>query len=74
MFRDIKNMYENHRTDKRLVAIRLYKLIGTFRWDEKLLDKKIIKIDKYYLSSRECNRCGYINKVAKDVSTMLKYL
>ena len=65
---NIKKMYENHNIAKRLVDIPLYKLIDTFRWKGRLLGKRIIEIDKYYPSSRECNRCGCINEGVKDLS------
>ena len=67
---NIKKMYDNHNIAKRLVDIPLNKIIETFIWKGKLLGKKIIEIDKYYPSSRECSRCGWLNEKVKDLSIM----
>ena len=65
---DIKSMYQNHNIAKRLVNIPLYNLINTIKWKSKLLNKKFIQINKYYKSSRKCNKCGKENKKVKDLS------
>lgn len=65
---DIKSMYQNHRIATKLVHIPLNNLIQKIKWKSSLLGKKVIKINRYYASSQECNVCGNINKKIKDLS------
>ena len=64
---DIKKMYQEHKIARKLVDIPLYKLIETIKWKSKLRNKKVIQIDRYYASSRICNRCDYKNNEVKDL-------
>ena len=64
---DIKKMYQRHEIAKQLTKNPLYELIRVLKYKAEWKNKKVIQIDRYYPSSQECNKCGYINKEIKDL-------
>ena len=59
---DIKNMYKEKSIAKLLTNIPLYEMIDKLRYKTKFNNKVLIEVNKYFASTKICNRCGYKNK------------
>ena len=62
---NIKGMIKNHKLSKHISDASWSKFIELLTYKGQWNDKKIIKIDRFFPSSKTCNSCGYINQTLK---------
>jgi putative transposase len=62
---NIKGMIKNHKLSKHIVDASWSKFIELLTYKAEWNDKKIVKIDRFFPSSKTCNCCGYINQNLK---------
>jgi len=62
---NIKGMIKNHKLAKHIADASWSKFITLLTYKAEWNDKKIIKIDRFFPSSKTCNYCGYINQNLK---------
>jgi len=59
---NIKGMIKNHKLSKHIADASWGKLIELLTYKAEWNDKTIVKIDRFFPSSKTCNCCGYINQ------------
>jgi putative transposase len=59
---NIKGMIKNHKLSKHISDVSWSKFIELLTYKAEWNDKKIVKIDRFFPSSKTCNCCGYINQ------------
>lgn len=62
---NIKGMIKNHKLSKHIADASWSKFIELLTYKAEWNDKKMVKIDRFFPSSKTCNCCGYINKNLK---------
>jgi putative transposase len=62
---NIKGMIKNHKLSKHIADVSWGKFISFLEYKANWNDKKIVKIDRFFPSSKQCNNCGYINNNLK---------
>lgn len=64
----VKNMLKNKRLAKSIEDASWNKLLQYLEYKSKWNNKIVSKIDRFYPSSQQCSKCGYINQKIKDLS------
>jgi putative transposase len=59
---NIKGMVKNHKLSKHISDASWSKFIELLTYKAEWNDKEIVKIDRFFPSSKTCNCCGYINQ------------
>jgi putative transposase len=59
---NIKGMIKNHKLSKHIADTSWSKLISMLEYKALWNDKQIIKIDRFFPSSKQCSCCGWINQ------------
>jgi putative transposase len=59
---NIKGMIKNHKLSKHISDASWSKFIELLIYKAEWNNKKIVKIDRFFPSSKTCNCCGYINQ------------
>lgn len=59
---NIKGMVKNHKLAKHISDASWSKFIELLTYKAEWNDKEIVKIDRFFPSSKTCNSCGYINQ------------
>jgi putative transposase len=59
---NIKGMIKNHKLSKHIADASWGKFVELLSYKAKWNDKNIIHIDRFFPSSKTCNKCGYINQ------------
>lgn len=59
---NIKGMLSNHHLAKSIQELSWYEFIRMLEYKAKWYGRSIIKIDRFYPSSKTCNKCGYIKQ------------
>lgn len=59
---NIKGMLSNHHLAKSIQELSWYEFIRMLEYKTKWYGRSIIKIDRFYPSSKTCNNCGYIKQ------------
>ena len=59
---NIKGMIKNHKLAKHISDVSWGKFITLLEYKALWNDKQIVKIDRFFPSSKQCNNCGYINQ------------
>ena len=59
---NIKGMIKNHKLSKHIADVSWGKFITLLEYKANWNDKKIVKIDRFFPSSKQCNNCGFINQ------------
>jgi putative transposase len=59
---NIKGMIKNYKLSKHIADASWSKFIELLTYKAEWNDKKIVKIDRFFPSSKTCNCCGYINQ------------
>lgn len=62
---NIKGMMQNHKLAKHISDVSWSKFITLLTYKAEWNDKQIVKIDRFFPSSKTCNCCGYINQNLK---------
>jgi len=62
---NIKGMIKNRKLSKSISDVSWGKFIETLEYKAKWNDKLVIKVDRFFPSSKTCNSCGYINQNLK---------
>jgi putative transposase len=62
---NIKGMIKNHKLSKHIADASWSKFIELLTYKAEWNDKKIVKVDRFFPSSKTCNCCGYINQNLK---------
>jgi putative transposase len=62
---NIKGMIKNNKLSKHISDASWSKFIELLTYKAEWNDKKIVKIDRFFPSSKTCNSCGYINQNLK---------
>lgn len=62
---NIKGMIKNHKLSKHIADASWSKFVELLTYKAEWNDKKIVKIDRFFPSSKTCNSCGYINQNLK---------
>jgi putative transposase len=62
---NIKGMVKNHKLSKHISDASWGKFITMLEYKANWNDKEIIKIDRFFPSSKQCSSCGYINQNLK---------
>jgi putative transposase len=58
---NIKGMMKNHKLSKAISDVSWGKFIDVLEYKALWNDKQIIHIDRFFPSSKTCNKCGWIN-------------
>lgn len=59
---NVKGMIKNHKLSKHISDASWGKFLGLLTYKASWNDKQIVKIDRFFPSSKTCNHCGYINQ------------
>lgn len=59
---NIKGMIKNHKLSKHIADASWSKFIELLTYKAKWNDKEIVKINRFFPSSKTCNSCGYIKQ------------
>jgi len=59
---NIKGMIKNHKLSKHIADASWSKFVELLTYKSEWNDKKIVKIERFFPSSKTCNCCGYINQ------------
>lgn len=59
---NVKGMVKNHKLSKHISDASWGRFVTMLTYKAEWNDKKIIKINRFYPSSKTCNCCGYINQ------------
>ena len=59
---NVKGMIKNHKLSKHISDASWSKFIELLTYKAEWNDKNIVKIDRFFPSSKTCNHCGYINQ------------
>jgi putative transposase len=59
---NIKGMVKNHKLSKHIYDASWSKFVELLTYKSKWNEKQIVKIDRFFPSSKTCNCCGYINQ------------
>ena len=59
---NVKGMVKNHKLSKHISDASWSKFIELLTYKAEWNDKEIVKIDRFFPSSKTCNCCGYINQ------------
>ena len=59
---NIKGMVKNHKLSKHISDVSWGKFVELLSYKAKWNDKEIVKINRFFPSSKTCNCCGYINQ------------
>ena len=62
---NIKGMIKNHKLSKHIADTSWGKFVELLTYKAEWNDKQIVKIDRFFPSSKTCNCCGYINQNLK---------
>jgi putative transposase len=62
---NIKGMIKNHKLAKHIADASWGRFLIFLEYKANWNDKEIIKIDRFFPSSKQCNNCGYINQNLK---------
>jgi putative transposase len=62
---NIKGMIKNHKLSKHIADASWGKFIALLEYKAEWNEKEVIKIDRFFPSSKQCNCCGYINQNLK---------
>lgn len=62
---NIKGIMKNHRLARQISDVAWGEFVGMLTYKADLNDKKIVKIDRFYPSSKTCHNCGYVKKDLK---------
>ena len=62
---NIKGMIKNHKLSKHIADASWSKFIELLTYKAEWNDRQIVKIDRFFPSSKTCNCCGYINQNLK---------
>ena len=54
-------MFKNKKWAPKLQKISLYKLVNMLKYKSQWYGKTFIQIDRFYPSTKTCNKCGYKN-------------
>ena len=58
-------MIKNHKLSKHIADVSWSKFINLLEYKALWNDKQIVKIDRFFPSSKQCNNCGFINQNLK---------
>ena len=59
---NVKGMLSNHHLAKSIQEMSWYEFIRLLEYKAKWYGRNLIKIDRFYPSSKTCNHCGYIKQ------------
>lgn len=62
---NIKGMIKNHKLSKHISDASWSKFITMLEYKANWNDKKVVKIGRFFPSSKTCNSCGYVNQHLK---------
>lgn len=62
---NIKGMVKNHRLAKAINDASWGQFVSMLTYKAELNDKQIVKIDRWYPSSKTCHNCGWVNEGLK---------
>ena len=62
---NIKGMIKNHRLAKAINDASWGQFVSMLTYKAELNDKQVIKIDRWYPSSKTCHNCGWVNEGLK---------
>src|SRR5574344_2334936 len=57
---NVRGMMKNHRLARQISDVAWGKFVGMLAYKADLNDKKVVKIDRFYPSSKTCHNCGYV--------------
>lgn len=58
---NIKGMVKNHRLARQISDVAWGEFVRMLAYKAEMNDKKVVKIDRCYPSSKTCHTCGYVN-------------
>ena len=59
---NVKGMEKNHHLAKSIADAGWNMLVSMLQYKAEWNDKKVIKVDRFYPSSKTCHHCGYVNQ------------
>jgi len=59
---NIKGMMKNHKLSKAIGDVAWGKFLTTLEYKSDWNDKQIVRIDRFFPSSKTCSKCGWINQ------------
>lgn len=64
----VREMSSNHNLAKNILDASFNKICEMLKWKTKLQGKYYYQVDRYFPSSKVCNRCGNKTEITKDLS------
>lgn len=58
---NIKGMVKDHRLARQISDVAWGEFVRMLAYKAEMNNKKVVKIDRYYPSSKTCHTCGYVN-------------
>ena len=65
---NVKGMQQNKKNAPKLQKTGMYSFKECMKWHAKKHNIEVREADRFFPSSQECSKCGYINKEMKDLS------
>jgi putative transposase len=62
---NVKGMIKNHKLSKHIADASWGKFVELLTYKAKWNERELVKIDRFFPSSKSCNNCGYINQNLK---------
>jgi len=62
----ISNMMKDHRKARSIQEVSWYEIVRQLKYKSEWNDRKFVQIDRWFPSSKTCNKCGYINQALKQ--------
>lgn len=59
---NVKGMMKNHKLAKSITDVSLHELVRQITYKAKWYSRSVLKIDRWFPSSKTCSCCGYINE------------
>ena len=59
---NVKGMVKNHNLAKSIQDASWHELVRQLDYKSKWKNRSLIKIDRFFPSSKTCNNCGFVNK------------
>lgn len=64
----VREMSSNHNLAKNILDASFNKICEMLKWKTKIQGKYYYQVDRYFPSSKVCNRCGNKTEITKDLS------
>ena len=64
---NVQGMLRNHKLAKAIADVGFHRFMGVLEDKARINYKEVVKVSRWYASSKTCSVCGYINHEVKDL-------